>query len=198
MKLNLFEAGILVWIQDHVRVPALNGIVSFISHLGDAGIFWIIVTVLLLIFKKTRKIGICCTLSILVTLILVNGCLKPLIARVRPYDLPEMVDRLSILVKAEHDYSFPSGHSSNSLACAVVLFRLDRKRFGIPALILALMIALSRLYVGVHYPTDVIVGIICGTVCAILCSSAPVRRKITRVMKQLSKKNKCKASGRAR
>lgn len=164
--MNLFEGQFLVWIQEHVRVGALNGVVSLITHLGDMGLFWIVAAVLLIVFKKTRRIGILCAGSIVLTFLIVNCFLKPLIARVRPYDMEQFANVLKILVPAEHDFSFPSGHSSNSFACAWVLFRKDRKRFGIPALILAILIALSRLYVGVHYPTDVLAGIVIGIVCS--------------------------------
>ena len=157
--MNLFEANIILWIQENLRVPALNPIVTAITSLGNGGIFWIILTVLLLMFKKTRKIGLCCALGLIFDLLVVNICIKPLVARVRPYvTLPAIVP----LGHLSSDFSFPSGHSAGSFAAAWALFRSAKKRYGVPALILALAIALSRLYVGVHYPTDVIAGILIG------------------------------------
>lgn len=186
--MNLTEVSALVWIQEHVRVPALNGIVSAISHLGDAGIFWIVLTLVLIAIKKTRKVGICCAVSMVFTLLVVNCCLKPIVARIRPYDLPEMANILKILVPAEHDFSFPSGHSSNSFACAWVLFRGKDKRIGIPAIVLASLIALSRLYVGVHYPTDVICGILAGVLCAQLAIrvTPSIRKRVRKAMRKRS------------
>lgn len=164
--MNLFEVQILEWIRVNLRVPSLNGIVAAISALGNEGIFWTLLAVLLIAFKKTRKLGICCTGSVVITFLLVNVILKPLVARVRPYDLEGYAELLLEHVKREHDFSFPSGHASNGLACAWVLFRMTKKQLGIPALVLAVFIALSRLYVGVHYPSDVLVGVIIGIVCA--------------------------------
>lgn len=157
--MNLFEAKIVLWIQQNLRADALDPIVTAITSLGNAGIFWIILTVLLLIFKKTRKIGLCCALALIFDLLAVNIAIKPLVARVRPYvTLPEIVP----LGHLSKDFSFPSGHSAASLAAAWAIFRTTKRKFGVPAMILALLIALSRLYVGVHYPTDVIAGILIG------------------------------------
>jgi undecaprenyl-diphosphatase len=161
--MNLFEAKIVLWIQQNLRADALDPIVTAITSLGNAGIFWIILTVLLLIFKKTRKIGLCCALALIFDLLAVNIAIKPLVARVRPYvTLPEILP----LGHLSQDFSFPSGHSAASLAAAWAIFRTTKRKFGVPAMILALLIALSRLYVGVHYPTDVICGAIIGAVLA--------------------------------
>ena len=157
--MNLFEANIVYWIQQNLRSEALNPIVTAITSLGNAGIFWIILTVLLLIFRKTRKIGLCCALALIFDLLAVNIAIKPLVARARPYvTLPEIVP----LGHLSKDFSFPSGHSAASLAAAWAIFRTAQKKYGVPAMILAVLIALSRLYVGVHYPTDVIAGVLIG------------------------------------
>ena len=95
----------------------------------------------------------------LMSLIVNNFLLKNLVARIRPYD---MMDTLIPLVNKPTDYSFPSGHSGCAFAVAGVYVRNLPKRAGIPLLILAILIALSRLYVGVHYPTDVLAGLIIG------------------------------------
>ena len=157
--LNLFEANIVFWIQEHLRVGFLNPIVTAITSLGNGGIFWIILTVLLLIPKKTRKIGLCCALGLIFDLLAVNLCIKPLVGRIRPY---VTLDTIVPLGHLPGDHSFPSGHSAGSFACAWAFYRTARRRFGVPALVLAALIALSRLYVGVHYPTDVIAGVIIG------------------------------------
>ena len=151
-----FDASILLWLQNSVRNPVLNPIMIFITHLGDKGLFWVALTYLLLCFRKTRRASVTSMISMVITLLVVNIVLKNWIARVRPY---ELIEGLNLMIEKQHDFSFPSGHAGNSLACAWVLFRCMKKRYGVPALVLALLISFSRLYVAVHYPTDVIVGI---------------------------------------
>lgn len=159
--LNLFEANIIFWIQEHLRVGFLNPIMQVITTLGDGGVFWIVLTVLLLIFKKTRKAGVCCALGLIFDLLVVNIAVKPLVARIRPY---EVIQEITILTHRPGDHSFPSGHSAGSFACAWAFFRAYKKKWGVPALILAILISLSRLYVGVHYPTDVLGGAVIGII----------------------------------
>ena len=159
--LNLFEANIVLWIQENLRVGFLNPIMQGITHLGDGGVFWIILSVLLLLFKKTRKVGLCCALALIFDLLVVNIAIKPLVARIRPYAL---LNEITILTHQPGDHSFPSGHSAGSFACAWAFFRAYKKKWGVPALILASLIAFSRLYVGVHYPTDVLGGVVIGII----------------------------------
>lgn len=153
------ESAILLWIQNNLRCGLLTPVMRVITTLGNGGAFWIVLTLLLLVFKRTRRMGVYCAASMLLTLLVVNLCIKPLAARTRPY---ELIEGLQILVSRPHDYSFPSGHSANSLTCAWTIFRLAPKKYGVPALVLAVLIALSRLYVGVHYPTDVLAGAAIG------------------------------------
>ena len=155
------EANILLWIQENIRAAWLTPPMKLFSLLGDKGIFWIALTLILLCFKRTRRVGAYCAVSMALTFLVVNCAIKPLVARVRPYDLFPAIE---LLVKAEHDFSFPSGHSANSFAVAWILLRMAPKKYGVPAVVLAALIALSRLYVGVHYPTDVL----CGTIIAIV------------------------------
>lgn len=159
------DSSILLWIQNNVRSDFLTPVMTVITHLADKGIFWILLTLALLIVRKTRPTGVVCAVSILIGLIITNLILKNWVARIRPY---EVIEGLECLVGKESDFSFPSGHTTNSLACAVVLFKLAPKKWGVPALILAILIALSRLYVGVHYPTDVLAGALIGVCSALL------------------------------
>lgn len=161
--MNLFEANIVFWIQENLRVAFLNPIMKVITALGDEGAFWIVIALLLLVFKKTRKAGLCCALALVLDLIVVNITLKPLIGRIRPY---AVLDAISPLIPPVHDASFPSGHSAVSFAGAWAFYRSMGKKWGRPLMILAALIALSRLYVGVHYPTDVICGAVIGAVLA--------------------------------
>lgn len=157
--MNLFEANIVLWIQENLRIGFLTPVMQVITHLGDGGIFWIILSIILLLFKKTRKVGLCCALGLIFDLLVVNMALKPLIARIRPY---EIIKEITILTHQPGDHSFPSGHSACSFAFAWAFFRAYKKKWGMPVLVLANLVALSRLYVGVHYPTDVLGGIAAG------------------------------------
>lgn len=153
------DGEILLWIQEYIRNPVLTPIMKVITALGDAGIFWVLVAILCLCIKKTRRAGATIGLALLFSLIVNNGILKNAVARIRPY---EVVEGLQCLVGRAVDFSFPSGHSGSSFAAATVIAYLFPKRYGIPAVILAFLIAFSRLYVGIHYPTDVLVGILDG------------------------------------
>ena len=151
-----FEGSILLWIQNNLRSDFLDPIMKAITMLGDKGLIWILITLALLIARRTRKLGVMCAASMVFGLIVTNLIIKNWAARIRPY---EMVQGLNCIVPLAKDWSFPSGHTTNSLACAWVLFRKAPRKFGVPALILAILIAFSRLYVGIHYPTDVLGGI---------------------------------------
>ncbi len=158
------EAEILLYIQDHLRFEALNPVMTSITKLGDAGIFWILLTLILLLFKRTRKIGIAAVCSLILQALIIF-VLKNAVMRVRPYDA---IEGLIPLVKKLSDFSFPSGHSGASFAVAVVCLKKLPKKYGIPLLVLACLIALSRMYVGVHYPTDVLVGTLIGIITALV------------------------------
>lgn len=157
------ERAFLFWIQDNLRCAALDPIMKLLSTIGNGGAFWIVLTALLLCFRRTRRAGACCAAAMLLTFLAVNCAIKPLVARTRPY---EQFTDLSILVARAHDFSFPSGHSANSFACAWALFRSAPRKYGAPALVLAALIAFSRLYVGVHYPSDVLAGVAIGILLA--------------------------------
>jgi undecaprenyl-diphosphatase len=139
-----------------------------ITLLGDAGIFWIAVAVLFLFTKKYRKTGLGMLIALIFGLLVCNIWLKPAVARIRPYDFQENLGVIvNLLIEKQHDFAFPSGHTIASFEAAVVIL-LNNKKLGIPAMILACLIAFSRLYLYVHYPTDVICSIILGTAFAFL------------------------------
>ncbi len=163
--LNSYEIPILDFISEHTKCNFLDTVLPYITSLADAGIFWIILAAVLLIFKKTRKAGFMMGLALIMGLVVGNMTMKPLIARIRPYDVnPDAV----LLIERLHDYSFPSGHTLASFEGAGVLMLTHRKTMGYAALILAIIIAFSRMYLYVHYPTDVLAGIILGLLFAIL------------------------------
>lgn len=157
--LSTLDENILLFIQEVIRNPVMTPVLRLITTLGNGGAIWIALTILLLILPKTRKIGFMTTLSLIGTLVINNMLLKNLVNRTRPY---EVIEGLTYLVRTPTDSSFPSGHSACSFAVACIMFRRLPKKYGVPALILAILIALSRLYVGVHYPSDVLFGTISG------------------------------------
>ena len=161
--MNEFEIKILDFIRERFACPFLDAVMPLITSLANGGIIWIIAAVLLLIFKKSRKTGFSVALSLITGLIIGNLILKNLVGRIRPYEFNEGVE---ILVARLSDYSFPSGHTLASFEAATALLIRD-KRLGVPALVLAVAIAFSRLYLYVHYPTDVLAGIILGVLIGI-------------------------------
>lgn len=170
------DGDILLWIQEFIRNPILTPFFKFITHLGDSGLIWIATSIALLIHKKTRKVGILCITALLGSLIVNNLILKNIVARIRPY---EVVNGLNLLIQKQVDLSFPSGHTGASFAAAVTIYQcLNKKRYGIIALILAFLIGFSRLYVGVHYPTDVLTGLFTGTLISILVVATNKRYNI--------------------
>ncbi|MBP5701829.1 MAG: phosphatase PAP2 family protein [Lachnospiraceae bacterium] len=160
-----WDGQFLIWLQENVRSDVLTPVMKLITHLGDKGIFWILIAIVMLFFKKTRPLGMMAGIALVFSVLINNVIIKPNVGRIRPY---EVVDGLKLLIERQHDPSFPSGHSGASFAAAVVFLVKGPKKIGIPAIIMAALIAFSRLYVGVHYPTDVICGIITGTCCAII------------------------------
>ena len=164
-----FDLPILDWIQANLQSPLMDKIMPIITLFGEGGIFWIAWAVLMLIIPKTRKIGIGMIIALLMGLLVCNVTLKPLVARIRPYDLQEQEFGIfiNLLIERQHDFSFPSGHTIASFEAAVVLLK-NSKKMGIPALILAILVSFSRLYLYVHYPSDVIVSVILGTLFAFI------------------------------
>ena len=158
-----FDLPILDWIQETMQCTFLDKTMPIVTLFGDGGVFWIGIAVLLLFFAKYRKTGFSMGMALVLGLVVCNITLKPLVARIRPYDfqLQEFGREISLLISAQHDFSFPSGHTIASFeACTVLL--LHDKRMGIPATVLAILIAFSRLYLYVHYPTDVLVSLVLG------------------------------------
>ena len=164
-----FDLPILQWIAENLRCSFLDFIMVPITKLGNAGIFWIAIALILLLIPKYRRIGLGMGIALLTGLLLCNIIMKPVIARIRPYDyeLAHFGKSIALLIPAQHDFSFPSGHTLSSFEAATVLF-LNNKKFGIGALILASLIAFSRLYLYVHYPTDVLFSVVLGIAIAFL------------------------------
>lgn len=136
----------------------------FISKLGNGGLIFIIIAIILVLNKKTRKIGLTVALSLILGLIFGNLIMKPMFARIRPYDINT---NIILLVERLKDYSFPSGHTLAAFEFATSIF-LYNKKFGTFALIFAFIMAFSRLYLYVHFPTDVLGGLVLGVIFAFI------------------------------
>ena len=118
------EIQILNWLQS-LHTPILDKIMQLITHLGDMGIIWIILTIVMLLIPKTRKSGVIMAAALIVDVILCNVILKNLIARVRPYDVNTAVQ---VLVAKPKDFSFPSGHTAASFASVTALYLAGEKK----------------------------------------------------------------------
>ena len=149
------DGEILLLIQQYLRSGVLTPVMKVITFLGNGGWFWILCAVILLAVPKTRKAGCAAILSVIFGFLVTNVLLKNLVARPRPF---AVINALTPLIAKPTDFSFPSGHTTVSFAVALVIARMLPKKYGIPAVILAALVAFSRLYLGVHYPTDVLVG----------------------------------------
>lgn len=178
----------------------LNTVMTVITHLGEAGVLWIVIAILMLLFKKTRKYGLMLAGALIVMEIANNEILKELIARPRPFyvfnpdaipadhkyldellpkclekvkDFPELASRWVAeyqypdIVPAPSSWSFPSGHTSSAFASATAIFAANKK-WGIGAYAFAALMGFTRLYLGVHYFTDVLAGAVVGIIYGII------------------------------
>ena len=155
------DGEILLQIQQHLRTDMLTRFMKIVTFLGNGGWFWILCAVVLLAIPKTRKTGYAAVFSLIFGAIVTNLLLKNIVARPRPF---AEIEALIPLIAKPTDFSFPSGHTTASFAVALVMLRMLPKKIGIPAVVLAALVAFSRLYLGVHYPTDVLVGFVVALV----------------------------------
>lgn len=154
------DFSILNWIQDHLKCGFLDFFMPKITLLGEHGIFFLAVGVLLLFFKRSRRTGVTVISGMAGAYILINLIVKNVVNRLRPFQINTAVE---LMVKAPHDASFPSGHAMHAFIFATVLMCYD-KRLGIPAVIIAALVSFSRLYLYVHFPSDVLAGIALGMI----------------------------------
>lgn len=152
------DLRILLWIQSNLRTDWLDNLMPSVTALGSGGFIWIVISIFLVVQKKYRYYGAAILAALILSSLIGDYCLKPLVARARPYNA---IPGVSLLIPRLRDYSFPSGHAMSSFSAATVIFRID-KRLGTPAFILATLIAFSRLYLFMHYPSDVLAGAVLG------------------------------------
>ena len=188
-----FDGNLLIGIQQTLNADWLTPVMKVITMFGEGGIFWIAVCLLLMIFRRTRRLGILCSLSLAFTFLCCNLALKPLVDRTRPWITFSAVNAM---LPPPGDASFPSGHSANSMGPAWAMFIASMPvktpagrsyedvrclgwkgegisprpvhRLSIVLVILAVFIGVSRLYLGMHYPTDVLCGLLLGMVTAVI------------------------------
>jgi undecaprenyl-diphosphatase len=163
-----FDESILFFIRENLKNPVLDRFMVFVTMLGNSGFLWIFIAFLLLSQKRYQRCGIPLICALSLTMFLSDDVLKPLIGRLRPSDkFPELL----LLISKPHSPSFPSGHTAVAFASAAVLFHYYRIA-GILAYLMAALIAYSRLYLFVHYPTDILGGILLGSVIAYMMIKA--------------------------
>ena len=155
-----FDQSILYWIHDNLSCGVLDVLMPKLPLLGSGGAIWLLAAAIMLCTKEYRRQGVILLAGLAVGVLVGNVCLKNLIARPRPCWLD---DSVKLLISVPTDYSFPSGHTLSSVIGATVLTKTDR-RFGWAAIPLAAIIAFSRLYLFVHYPSDILAGAILGMV----------------------------------
>ena len=165
---RLWIMNLEFWILDGIqtlRTPAGDVLMPFITSFGNGGVIWIVLTVILLLIPKTRKTGLILGAALILDGILCNLLLKNLMRRIRPCDIN---DAVRLLIPYPSDYSFPSGHTAVSFAAASALYFAGEKYLWKAALVLAAFIAFSRMYLYVHYPTDVLGGVVIGIIAGYL------------------------------
>lgn len=177
------DNNILQFIQINIRNSIIDKVMPSVTNIGSGAVIWMLIAVILVINKKYRKYGLMIICSLILCFAVGNLTLKPLVARTRPFDAIPLLDVL--LIKPPTDFSFPSGHTMCSFAASVVIYYMN-KRIGIFALILSFLIGFSRLYLYVHYPSDVFCGMIIGTLLgltAIIIFNKIEKRKLNTLKK---------------
>lgn len=163
----LNEIKILIWIQENMRSDFMDLIMKFFTKIGDVGFIWIVFGLIFLAIAQYRKMGLRVIISIAFSALICNLILKNYVARTRPYEIYSYID---LIIEKQNDFSFPSGHTSASFAAAVAIYKSKfmYKKFNLSYafIILAIIMSFSRLYLFMHYPTDILGGIITGILSA--------------------------------
>lgn len=155
-----FDSSILLFIKDNMHGPIMDKVMILSTYLGNGGIIWIVIAFGLIISKKYRKVGFMAIAALILTTFLGEGILKHIVKRIRP---SSNIQSFDLLIQKPLSYSFPSGHTGSSFAVAGVLSKYIRK-YAVEFFSLAFLIAFSRLYLYLHYPTDVLAGAILGLI----------------------------------
>ncbi|NLJ70703.1 MAG: phosphatase PAP2 family protein [Clostridiaceae bacterium] len=183
-----WDEDLLYFFQKITEHPLLDKFFIFYTSLGNKGYLWIAIGLILIFFKKTRKTGILLLISLLISHLLNTLVLKTLIDRPRPY---EVLPNVRMVIGKVDETSFPSGHSATAFGSAFVIFLRERGWLRWTALAMAILMAFSRLYVGVHYPSDVLAGSIVGILIAtgVVFLEQRISQKYNQKLKQKRNRN---------
>lgn len=167
--MNQFEANYVLWVQSHLSNPILDFLMPIVSTLGNAGLIWIFIAFCMIAAgKKNIKIrqyqkgGILLLFSLAITAVIANFILKPLFTRIRPIDFLS----LESLIQRPEDFSFPSGHTAAAFSAATIFYAINPKA-GFVMFLFAILMGFSRLYLAVHYPSDIIAGAVLGIIVSV-------------------------------
>lgn len=158
-----WEADVLFWIHDVLSCGFMDALMAFVSNLCTGNLIWFLLVAILTYRKDTRYIGITLALALVISIVLCNGILKPCIDRTRPY----VEYGIQIIVHDADGHSFPSGHTTGVTVVTTTLL-IHLRKWGYVMIPFAATVMLSRMYLFMHYPTDIIGGIVVGTASVIL------------------------------
>ncbi len=158
-----WEYAFLDWIQANLASPWLDAVMKYITHLSDGGAIWVVAAIVMMFIPKYRRYGVILSVVLISGAVLNSLILKPVIGRARPF---EALEQIMLLITPPGDASFPSGHTLVSVSSAIVILRANKK-LGIAALVLAVLTAFSRMYLYVHFPTDIIAGAVLAIVISV-------------------------------
>ena len=161
-RIDNFDNFILFIIEKYLHNRYLDIVMPIVTFTGNLGIIWIVIALALIVDKPYRVIGISIILTLIIGTIVGEGIVKHIVRRVRPCNKQ---DNTGLHGLKPISYSFPSGHTLSSFAAAEML-SLFFTEYRIIFMAIAFLISLSRLYLYVHYPTDVIAGFIIGVLCS--------------------------------
>ncbi len=179
--INGFDSTVMAFVQGHFHNTVTDSVFPFLTYLGEAGLVWIGIALLLLFLKKTRRQGALVLCAMAVGLLLGELLLKNVVCRMRPFQA--FPGYATLLISPPSGFSFPSGHTCSSFAAATVLF-CSSKKWGLPAFLLAFLIAFSRIFLFVHWPTDVLAGAVLGILCGLLTVFLAKRLEARRAAKE--------------
>lgn len=163
--INFFDSSVMTFIQTYLHNPVADAVFPVVTYLGEAGFLWLLTSVFFLCRKGTRRRGLCMACAVTAGFLFGEVLLKNVVCRERPFQA--FPDFTPLLIAPPSGFSFPSGHSCSSFAAATVLLCFSKK-WGVPALIMAALIAFSRVFLFVHWPTDVLCGALLGTAFGLL------------------------------
>ena len=154
-----WDISVLYWMQENLR-GIFDPVMKFLSLVGYGGAIWFVFIIIMAFMKKYKKGALLATISISVTYLINDIIIKHIVMRPRPFNTSDIL----IPLDTPSSYSFPSGHTAAGFAVALILIHFLPKAPGILFVILAALIAFSRLYLGAHFPTDVMCGFLVAVV----------------------------------